>query len=217
MTIIAWSCSLADIPTHSQLDTSYGKAEPIRPHVFVQLRDDSGHVGLGEASPLPFFTGETAESVKLQLERVFLPALVGRDPFDHDAVMAELDRLLPDNRTAKCAVDMALYDLRGQMLGRPVYQQLGGLRRPEGIRVTRAIGLHSLEETVRLARHWTGLGFHALKLKVGPDPAGDVERMRAVREAIPPDCTMRIDANQGYDLPSAIRVLRALGDAVEYC
>jgi o-succinylbenzoate synthase len=216
MRIVDWSCSLADIPTHSQLDTSYGPADAIRPHVFVRLRDDEGHLGLGEASPLPFFTGETAASVKLQLEQTFLPALLDRDPFQHDAIMADLDHLLPENHTAKCAVDMALYDLRGQALGRPVYQQLGGLRRPDGIRVTRAIGIHTLQETVRLARHWVEHGYHALKLKVGPDPAGDIERMRAVRDAIPPDVTMRIDANQGCSLPAALRVARALADAIEY-
>ena len=217
MQIANWSCSLVDVPTHSRLDTSYGTAEAVRPHVIVRLEDDAGRVGLGEASPLPFFTGETAASIQLQLEQVFLPALVGRDPRDHDEIMVILDHLLPENRSAKCAVDMALYDMRGQALGQPVYRQLGGLRRREGFRVTRAIGLLALEETVRMAEHWVECGFHTLKLKIGPDPDGDVERIRAVRRAVPPDVRLRIDANQGYDVPTAVRVLRALAEAVEYC
>ncbi|MBA2449977.1 MAG: dipeptide epimerase [Chloroflexi bacterium] len=217
MKIADWSCSLVEVPTHSRLDTSYGSAEAVRPHVIARLVDDSGRVGLGEASPLPFFTGETAASIKLQLEQLFLPALVGRDPRDHDEIMAVLDHLLPENRSAKCAVDMALYDLRGHVLGQPVYHQLGGLRRPDGFRVTRAIGLLSLEETVRMAEHWVERGFHTLKLKIGPDPDGDVERIRAVRRAVPSDVRLRIDANGGYDVPTAVRVLGALADAVEYC
>ena len=217
MKIADWSCSLVVVPTHSRLDTSYGTAAADRPHVIVRLEDDHGRAGLGEASPLPFFTGETAESIKLQLEQVFLPALVGRDPRDHDEIMAMLEHLLPENRSAKCAVDMALYDLRGQALGEPVYRQLGGRRRADGFRVTRAIGLLSLEETVRMAEHWAERGFRTLKLKIGPDPDGDVERIRAVRRAVPPDVRLRIDANQGYDVPTALRVLDALAEAVEYC
>lgn len=217
MKIASWSCWLIEVPTHSRLNTSYGTAEAVRPHVIVQLVDDEGRAGLGEASPLPFFTGETAESIKLQLERVFLPALVGCDPFEHDAIMAELDRLLPENRSAKCAVDMALYDLRGQILGRPAYQQLGGLRRPRGFSVTRAVGILELDETVRMALHWVEHGFRTLKMKIGLDPARDIERVLAVRRAVPADVRIRVDANQGYDLPTAIRVLRALADAVEYC
>ena len=130
--------------------------------------------------------------------------------------MADLDHLLPENRTAKCAVDMALYDLRGQALGRPVYQQLGGLRRPDGIRVTRAIGIHTLQETVRWPATGSSRATTPSSSRSAPTRPGDIERMRAVRDAIPPDVTMRIDANQGCSLPAALRVARALADAIEY-
>ncbi|HEX6990146.1 MAG TPA: dipeptide epimerase [Bacillota bacterium] len=216
MPITGWECFLVETPTHADLTTTYGAPERLRPRVVVRLTDDEGHEGLGEASPLPFFTGETAASIKLQLEQRFLPALVGRDPFDHDAIMAVLDDLLPANTSAKSAVDMALYDLRGKILGRPVYQLLGGLRCPEGFEVTRPIGICPVDEAVEQALHWTGLGFKTLKMKVGTDPDRDIERVLAVRRAVP-GARIRIDANQGYDLPSAIKVLRAVGDAVEYC
>jgi len=217
MKIAAWSCWLIEVATHSRLTTSYGAAPSLRPHVILQLTDNEGRVGLGEASPLPFFTGETAISIKLHLEQVFLPALVGRDPLDHDAIMAILDEQLPENRSAKCAVDMALYDLRGQVSGQPVYTQLGGLRRPDGFAVTRAIGILPIEEAVREALRWTERGFRTLKLKVGVDARTDTERVLAIRDVVPPATRIRIDANQGYDLPTAIRVLRELADVVEYC
>lgn len=217
MKIESASCSIVEVPTHSRLNTSYGIAKEILPHAIVRIQTDDGHAGLGEASPLPFFTGETAASIKLQLDQVFLPALVGRDPFDHDEIMAALDQLLPENRSAKCAVDMALYDLRGQVLGRPVHQQLGGLRRPEGFAVTRSIGILSPDETVKMALHWVERGFHTLKMKIGLEPALDIARVQAVRSAVPADVQIRVDANQGYDLPTALRVLRVLADAVEYC
>lgn len=217
MKVTAWSCWLIEVATHSRLTTSYGAGPALRPHVIIQLRDDAGRVGLGEASPLPFFTGETATSIKLQLEQVFLPTVVGQDPLDHDHIIARLDELLPENRSAKCAVDMALYDLRGQISGLPVYAQLGGLRRPDGFAVTRAIGILPIKEAVQEALRWTERGFRTLKLKVGVDARADTERVLAIRSAIPTDARIRIDANQGYDLPTATRVLRALADVVEYC
>jgi o-succinylbenzoate synthase len=215
--LTGWSCWLVEVPTHSRLDTSYGRAEAVRPHVIVQLTDDEGHIGLGEASPLPQFTGETAASIKLQLEQIFLPAVMDCDPFDHDGIMAILESLLPGNHSAKCAIDIALYDLRGQVLGRPVYQQLGGLRRPDGFPVTRAIGILPPDETVEMAVQWVEREFGPLKLKVGTNPGQDIDRVLAVRRAVPETVRLRIDANQGYDVPSAIRVLRSLAAAIEYC
>lgn len=217
MTITRWECWLVETPTHSNLTTSYGPQENLQRRVVIRLTDSEGRVGLGESSPLSFFTGETAASVKLQLEQIFLPALIGRDPFEHDAIMAELDRLLPENRSAKSPVDMALYDLRGQILGRPVYEQLGGLRAPAGITVTRPIGILSLSDTVREAEKWVEQGYRTLKMKIGLDPLGDIGRVLAVRKAFPAEVRIRVDANQGYDLASATRVLRALEGAVEYC
>jgi len=64
-----------------RLTTSYGTAPEKRGHVFVELRADDGLVGWGEASPLPFFTGETAETVHHVLERRFLPAVIGEEPW----------------------------------------------------------------------------------------------------------------------------------------
>lgn len=217
MTITKWEAWQIETPTHANLTTSYGPQENLQRRVIIRLTDSGGRVGLGESSPLPFFTGETAASVKLQLEQHFLPALIGRDPFEHDAIMAELDRLLPENRSAKSPVDMALYDLRGQILGRPVYEQLGGLRAPEGRPVTRPIGILSLADTVREAERWVEQGYRILKLKIGRDPATDIERVMAVRTAFPVEVRIRVDANQGYDLAGAVRVLRALEGAVEYC
>lgn len=212
-----WSCQIIEVPTHSRLDTSYGKAEANRPHVMVTLRTAEGHTGYGEASPLPMFTGETAESIQLQLEQVLLPAIVGRNPLDIDPIMDQLEALLPENNSAKAAIDIALHDLNGQILGQPVYRLLGGLRRPEGFPVTRSLGIMSVEDAVQKALHWTGLGFRTLKMKVGVEPEADIERVRAVAEAVPAGVSIRIDANQGYSVPDAVRVLRALEEKIQYC
>ncbi len=108
MKIVAFRCELIYEEAVSQLATSYGPGQAVRPHVILELRSDDGLAGYGEASPLPHFTGETAESVKLMLERHFLPDLIGADPFDLAAVHSRMASL-PRNTTAKSRVDVALH------------------------------------------------------------------------------------------------------------
>lgn len=192
----------------SRLRTSYGPAPSVRPHVIVEL-SAGGITGWGEASPLPEFTGETARTIVTALEETYLPALAGRDPRDIASVMADLEAALPGNPSAKAAVDIALHDLAGRLEGQPVYRLLGGRRRAD-VALARPIGVMPTADAVELARRFVDLGVSTLKLKIGPDPSSDVERVRAVREAVGQGTALRVDANQGYDLPTALWVLRRL-------
>lgn len=196
-------------PSAVTLATSYGRPAESRDHVIVVLRDSDGRKGLGEASALPFFTGETPASIHQRLEETFLPALFGKDATSIAAIQAELDHLLPENSSAKAAANMALYDLAGRTLGVPVSTLLGGVRR-QRVPITRPIGIKSTEDAVTEAVQYVSMGHTTLKFKVGGNTRKDIDRIISVREAIGPDTRIRIDANQGYDLPSAIRILRAL-------
>lgn len=214
---IAWSrVEIIERPTSNRLTTSYGEAPAVRPHVMVEIGTDAGTSGLGEASPLPQFTGETASGILSRLTETYLDALLGRDATEIGAIMADLDRLLPGNQSAKAAVDMALHDLAGKLLGVPVTALLGGMRRPS-VRVVSAIGIGSTLEVAAQAEERASAGFQTLKLKVGQDPRQDVARVRAVRRAVGPDVRIRIDANQGYDVATAVDVVRSLADCdLEY-
>jgi L-alanine-DL-glutamate epimerase-like enolase superfamily enzyme len=111
---------------------------------------------------------------------------------------------------------MALHDAAGKLLGVPVSTLLGGARRAS-IRTVAAMGIDTIPETVALAESHFAAGFRTFKMKVGTDPAADVARVRAVRGALGAAAIIRIDANQGYDPPTAIAVLRRLDDcAIEY-
>ncbi|MDR7521309.1 MAG: dipeptide epimerase [Armatimonadota bacterium] len=200
---------LIERPASSRLTTSYGEAPAVRPHVIVEIATAGGLRGLGEASPLPEFTGETAGSVLFALNQTYLAPLVGRDPTPIGAIMADLDRALPGNPSAKAAVDMALHDLVGKLLGVPVATLLGGARRPS-VRLARAVGIGTVAETVAAAERFVAAGFGTIKMKVGQNPRADVERVRAVRVAVGPDVQIRIDGNQGYDPATAVAVLRKL-------
>lgn len=203
-------------PPPALLGTSYGEPlDALREHVIVSVTDDGGHTGYGEASPLPFFTGETAQSIALRLRETYLPLLIGRSPFELLALHAALDRL-PGNSSAKAAIDIALYDLQGKLLGRPVTDLLGGPMR-ERVAVTYPIGIRSVAEAVAEAERAVERGIRTLKLKIGRDPAADVERVLAVRSAVGAGVRIRIDANAGYTVPVITRLIDQLALAeLEY-
>src|SRR5687767_13857790 len=100
---IAWTrASMFERPTSSRLRTSYGAAPSVRFHVVVQIAataegSSNGLVGLGEASPLQEFTGETAQGIYKLLNDTYLGALTGRDPTEIGALCADLERLRPGN------------------------------------------------------------------------------------------------------------------------
>jgi L-alanine-DL-glutamate epimerase-like enolase superfamily enzyme len=193
----------------SVLGTSYADATPAaREHVIVTLLDDSGLSGYGEASPLPFFTGETPRGIDHYLRATFLPLLVGRDPFALGAIHAALDRL-PGHTSAKAAIDIALHDLQGKLTGRPVVDLLGGPLR-ERVPVTYPIGIRPVREAVAEAEGAVARGIRTLKLKVGRDPQADVERVSAIRRAVGDAIRLRIDANAGYSVPIATRLIDRL-------
>lgn len=195
-------------PTSARLTTSYGEAPAERPHVIVELRTDDGTVGWGEASPLEQFTGETVDSIKVMLEIRLLPLVVGQDPFAIAAIHARLDSL-PHNPSARSALDMACHDLMGRLSGRPVHDFLGGACR-DTVVVDRPIGILPTDEAVREAEAYVERGYRTLKLKIGVDRRRDAERALAIRRAVGPEVRIRVDGNQGYTVPDAIRALRAM-------
>ena len=201
----------------SKLVTTYGKPADFIEHVIVILTDENGVKGYGEATPLKEFTGETAASIQLILEQEILPKLIGADCFDIAAVHGVMDDAVYGNTSAKAAVDMAFYDLAAKVLGIPEYKLLGGAcRRTVG--VNRHIGINTVAEAVDMAKGYIEQGYKTIKIKVGNDADEDIARIKAIRQAVGKSINLRIDANQGYTFPTALRVLKALWDEkIEYC
>jgi L-alanine-DL-glutamate epimerase-like enolase superfamily enzyme len=192
-----------------RLATRYGGPPARRGHVLVELHTDEGLVGWGEASPLPYFTGETPETVHLILERHFLPRLVGEDPWEGARIHRALAEGLAANAAARCAVDAALHDLRARAAGLPLYRLLGGPV-ADTLPRTYPMSIEGAAEAAAAAKAWVGRGYRTLKIKVGGGVGGDVERVTAVRDAVGADVRIRIDANAGYALREARELARAL-------
>jgi L-alanine-DL-glutamate epimerase-like enolase superfamily enzyme len=111
---------------------------------------------------------------------------------------------------------MALHDLLGKAAGLPLYKILGGTNRPLITCLT--IPIAEPAAMAQRAKSIADQGFTIIKLKLGAGVAGDIARVTAVRQAVGPDIILRVDANQGWDVPAALAVLRAIERLnVEYC
>jgi L-alanine-DL-glutamate epimerase-like enolase superfamily enzyme len=178
-------------------------------YVLVKVSDDAGRSGLGEASVTSVWSGETQGGTIALIEQELAPVLVGADPFDSAWIMQRLERVAFGNSFAKAAIEMALLDLQGQTLGVPVYQLLGGCQpqaRERGIRLKFVVGAVEPALAAQRAHRMVESGWRAIKVKVGRDdhPRADVERLRAVRDAIGPDVWLSVDANGGYSVDQAV-------------
>ncbi len=180
--------------------------------VYLELHTDEGLVGLGEAPHMAGYSGagETQLSVALQLRERLLPAILGKDPRQIEARQQDMDRALPWNPRAKSSVNMALYDIVGKALNTPVYNLLGGLVR-DRVPLSWSIPITDIDSAVEEAEQMVQQGFTILKMKTGhEDPSQDILRFQKVRAAVGDEIRMRADANQAWDVPTAIRVIRAL-------
>ncbi len=172
----------------------------------VKVSTDEALYGLGAAAPLGFVTGETMETCHIILQ-LFAKALKGHDALDIAGAHAVMDGVVFSNGSAKCAIDIALHDIAAKHAGLPLYRFLGGTDPVVVNDIT--IGIDTVEQMVADAREFVfEKGFRILKIKIGNDLDHDLEALRQIRALVGPDVRIRIDANQGYDIPTALTAMR---------
>jgi len=197
------------------LDKPFGFSQwwyDARSAMLVRVTADNGMTGWGEAYGPP----EPSESI---VRHVLTPLILGQDPRNTLPLWERMYARTRDSGRggmvlhALSAVDIALWDLKGQILGVSISQLLGGRFR-ERVQAY-ATGLYFRPEEdfvaglVEEARGYVAEGFRAIKLKVGLDPDTDLRHAQAVRAAIGPDIELMVDANHAYDAATAIRLGRA--------
>ena len=187
-------------------------AHEISDYVIVRVLTDADVAGVGEATVSVRWSGETVWGVQALIDRVLKPAVVGCDPRDVAAVDQRMDATAKHNWFAKSAIEMACWDIQGKVAGEPVYQLLGGPQRPLAVRCRFSLGAYEAGRARARAAELVAMGFQTMKVKVGGDPQRDMERVRAVREAIGRDAELVIDANCGWDADTAINCVNALSD-----
>jgi o-succinylbenzoate synthase len=174
-------------------------------NIIVKVEGDEGF-GIGNACPNSV-TKETPESI-LNALKIFSQQLEKEDVEDIQGVNDRMDSILGGNPSAKAGIDIALHDLKGKIEELPVHKMLGGKK--DRILTDMTIGIMPIQETVEHAIQYKEKGFKALKIKIGLDKVEDEKRIKAVREAIGKEIIIRVDANQGYDVKTAIEVISAI-------
>jgi L-alanine-DL-glutamate epimerase-like enolase superfamily enzyme len=193
----------------------------------TEIETADGTIGHG-------FTGITEEEVIAAIvDEIAAPALVGEDALAHERLWSRLYWLLaPRGQTgyashAISAIDIALWDIKGKLLGQPVWRLLGGARERVPVYTTFGFAFLDRDALVAAAQEWVSKGHRRLKMTVGaealqrrdtPRPqseviAEDARRIFAVREAVGPDVELFIDANCSLDAYHALRLARQVAPA----
>ena len=197
-----------------------GLQQPLGSWVIVRVHTDDGRVGLGEAAALPDwggdhgrYYGETQETVVHVVRDLLAPLIVGFDPWDVELASRHMRARVKGHLYARAAIEMALHDLRGRLVGKPLYQLLGGAVR-DGVRVAHMIGIMSAGDAVEEALGAHGEGIRAFQVKGTGDVDRDVGIIEQLRAALGDEVTLRLDANQGYPEPKlAVDAVRRFADA----
>jgi L-alanine-DL-glutamate epimerase-like enolase superfamily enzyme len=184
-------------------------------NLFVRIRSSAGSDGWGEATPISQITGDT-EAINAAAAADLARVVLGKDPLDIDGRVKDMAGFLAFNTAVRAAFDVALHDLAAKVAGLPLYAFLhGGKRR---LRTDVTIGIDEPEVMAKKAAKLKATGVPAIKVKLGTTADEDVIRIQSIRKAIGDELPLRVDANQGWDLPTAVTVLRRLeSSGIEYC
>lgn len=198
-----------DLPLHEPFIVSYTTYDSM-PAIVLKVHTNTGVIGYGESVPDEHVTGESVASVHAALKHQLIPAVLGQNPMNIQQVHAKMDEALVLNGAAKAAIDIACYDILGKVSGLPVHTLLGGKQeQPPTIPIV--LSILEPEVLAKQAKEAIQAGYTEIKMKLGTDPVKDVERVRAVREAVGPHIPIKVDANQGWKtVPIARQVMRDL-------
>ncbi len=191
----------------------YRAAFPRQVHsLFVTVFADNGLLGIGECqAPV------VPEAPQAIIQHLLAPMILGRDPLAHEVLWDDMYSSMRDRGhltgfmlDAISAIDIALWDLCGKFLQLPTSQLLGGPFRTQIPVYVSGLAGNTLELRVARALDYSRQGFNAFKLILGRGVSSDVEEVAAIRDALGKDVQLMVDVQWGYDLPSAIKLGRAL-------
>ena len=205
-----------DLPLHEgSYNWSDGKSVQVFDSTVVRIETDEGITGHGEVCPLgPVYLPAYAEGARTGIQ-VLAPALIGQDPTQLSKLNRHMDATLKGHPYVKSALDMACWDILGQATGQPVCKLLGG-RYGDDFLLYRAISQEAPEAMAGKVAGYRAEGYRKFQLKVGGDPATDIERIHAVSAELQRGDVLIADANTGWLMHQAARVVRAVKDVDVY-
>lgn len=184
-------------------------------NIYIKIHTDEGIEGVGECSAFPMLVGETQDTC-FYVGRDLARILKGKNPLEIASRLKEFDAYVSFNSTIKSAFDMALYDISAKASNMPLYQFLGGKKKR--IQTDLTIGIDSPDSMAEKAKRFIADGVKIIKIKLGKNGDEDVQRVERIRAAVGPAIGLRIDANQGWDYPTALKTLQSIEKFnIEFC
>jgi L-alanine-DL-glutamate epimerase-like enolase superfamily enzyme len=194
---------------------SGGKSVSVFDSTVVEVQTDAGLTGWGEVCPLgPFYLPAYAAGVRAGV-RELGPHLLGECPLELPKLNRRMDAALKGHPYVKSGIDMACWDILGKASGQPVCVLLGG-RYGDDFALYRAISQEHAEKMAARVAGYGAEGYRRFQLKVGGDPDEDVDRIRAAAAQLRPGDRLVADANTGWRMHDALRVVRAVRDVDVY-
>jgi L-Ala-D/L-Glu epimerase len=185
-------------------------------NIFIRITTNEGVTGFGECSPSLTINGESVESC-FAAGRYLGRALLEKDPLDIERCSLLMDSIIYGNTSIKSSFDIALHDIASKNAGIPLYAFLGGTN-DRKVYTDYTVSLAEAGRMVVNAMKIKERGFPFIKVKLGDNRENDVERIRQIRAAVGNTIPLRLDANQGWDKVTAIKILNDLADCnIEFC
>jgi o-succinylbenzoate synthase len=198
------------VPLKTPFKTALRTVDKIE-DIVVMIGTDTGHTGYGEAPATAVITGDTHGSIVEAIRHYIWPRVVGQDVANLNHLTQLIQGAMEKNSSAKAAVEIAVYDLWGQLYDAPLYRLLGG--GDPLITTDITISVDYIDKMVADSISAVERGFESLKIKVGKDIGVDIERVKAVHAAVEGRALLRLDANQGWTAKQAVYALQTLEDA----
>lgn len=212
MKISRISAYQVDLPlAEGPYNWSGGNTVTVFDSTLVRVDTDTGLAGYGEVCPLgPAYLPAYAAGARAGIAEIG-PALLGLDPCQLGPLNAKMDAALKGHPYVKSPLDVACWDIFGQKADLPVCELLGG-RYGDSFPLYRAISQEAPARMAELVATHRAAGYRSFQLKVGGDPATDIARIRAAAEVVGPEDRLIADANTGWLMHDALRVIRAVRD-----
>ncbi len=216
MNITRISAHRVELPLHEgSYKWSGGKSVSVFDSTVVRVDTDAGVTGWGETCPLgPFYLPSYARGVRAGIEEL-APHLIGMDATALAPLNRRMDAALKGHPYVKSAIDMACWDILGKAAGQPVVNLLGG-RFGADFHLYRAISQDTPEAMAANVAGYREQGYRRFQLKVGSDVDTDIARIRAVAAVMHSGDILVADANTGWLMHEAARIVRAVRDVDVY-
>jgi L-alanine-DL-glutamate epimerase-like enolase superfamily enzyme len=207
MKIVRAELAMLRIPLRTTFRTALRTVERVE-DVVLRLHADDGRVGHGSAPATPQITGDTHASIIAALREAILPRLLDGKARELSALLAQVQGAPNGNVSARCAAEVALYDLAAQGAGQPLFRYLGGS--VDRLETDLTISLDAVPKMLADVADALERGFGVLKIKLGKDVEEDIARVRAVHALVAGRARLRLDANQAWSVTETIEVMSAL-------